>query len=71
MPEILRYMIVDEHDNEGLREYDSLDKAKNAAKFASDGGPENFAVIRCTYVYDDSELVWTPDGGDTWPPVED
>lgn len=59
---IERYVLVDRDDIEGDHEYESLDEAKAAAaKYRS-------AVIARSYVYDDSELIWTPDGGDIWPP---
>lgn len=59
--EILRYVLVDRDDNEGDYEYTTLAEAK------ADAGDDH-AVVERTYTYDDSELVWTPDGSDTWPP---
>jgi hypothetical protein len=61
MSEIVKYALVDRNDQEGDHEYDTLPQAIKAAK-------RGHAVISRTYVYDDSELVWTPDGGDVWPP---
>ena len=63
MAEILRYVVVDDSGVEGDWEYDKHDEAVSAA------GSES-AVIQRTYIYDDSELVWTPDGSQTWPPQE-
>lgn len=69
MKRIVTYVLVDEHDTENLTEYTSLNAAKAAA--ATRG---NHAVIKREYlddhgeyVYNDSELVWTPDGSTTWP----
>lgn len=61
MSEIRRYVLVSQDDIEGDYEYDSYDEAVN------DAGSTH-AVVERTYVYDDSELVWTPDGGSIWPP---
>lgn len=61
MAEITRYVLVDRQDNEGDWEYDKYDEAVKAAG-------NDHAVIQRTYVYDDSELVWTPNGRDSWPP---
>ena len=41
--------------------YKTMDEARHAAT-----GDQ--AVEMLTYEYSDRELVWTPDGGDTWPP---
>lgn len=64
MSSISKYVLVDAADNEGDYEYDTLAEAQEQAG-------NDHAVIERTYVYDDSELVWTPDGGDIWPPRED
>ena len=61
MSEILRYVLVDADDTERDTEYETL----HAAISAADGTQ---AVISRTYVYDDSELVWTPGGENFWPP---
>ena len=63
MAEIQKYVLVDSDDVEQDWEYDTLREAENAAQ---DRG--NLAIIARTYEYSDSELVWTPDGSDTWPP---
>lgn len=62
MSEIRRYVVVDRDDNEEDFEYESFEDAKSSA--SRSGG----AVICRTYVYDDHELVWTPDGSSSWPP---
>ena len=59
---ISRYVLVDENDVEGDFEYESFADAKK------DAGTTN-AVIERTYEYSDSELAWTPNGADVWPPV--
>lgn len=61
MAEITRYVLVDRNDREGDHEYEQYDEAVQAAG-------DDHAVIARTYTYDDSELVWTPNGADTWPP---
>lgn len=61
MAEILRFVLVDVDNNEGDTEYPTLEEAMAAA----DGTQ---AVIMRTYIIDDSELVYTPDGGHVWPP---
>ncbi len=62
MSEIHRYVLVDRDDMEQDYEYSSYRDAE------TDAMRQNAAVICRTYVYDDSELVWTPDGSDAWPP---
>jgi hypothetical protein len=59
--EILKFVLVDRNDQEEDYEYTDRDEAIKAA------GTDH-AVIMRTYVYDDSELIWTPNGKDTWPP---
>lgn len=61
MATIERYVLVSRDDSEGEYEYDTL-------QGAIDDADEDHAVIARQYVYDDSELVWTPDGSDVWPP---
>lgn len=61
MAEITRYVLVDRSDQEGDYEYEDYQEAIVAAG-------DDHAVIERHYVYDDSELVWTPEGIDTWPP---
>jgi len=58
---INRYRLVDRND----RELDTLyDDAQEAI---ADAG-EDYAVIELSFEYADSELIYTPDGRDTWPP---
>lgn len=59
--QILRYVTVNRDNQEGETEYLSQDEAMTAAG-------DDCAVVMRTYEYDDSELVWTPDGSSTWPP---
>ena len=61
MPTIERYVLVNRDDIEGDYEYTSLDEA------TTDAGTTH-AVIARIYEYTDSELVYTPNGADTWPP---
>jgi len=69
MSDVRKYVLVNREDMEGDYEYGSLREAKRKAAAYGE------AVIARTYViedgdliYDDSELVWTPDGGNVWPP---
>jgi len=63
MAEITKYVLVSRDDVESDYEYDSCQEAIEAAG-------TSHAVIERHYVYDDSELVYTPDGSDTWPPAK-
>lgn len=63
MSEISKYVIVDAADQEEDYEYDKFDEAKAEAERRG-----KCAVIERKYVYDDSELVWTPNNEMTWPP---
>jgi hypothetical protein len=62
MSEIRRYVLVNEDDHEEDFEYWSYAEAERAAKRVGS------AIIARTYEFADSELAWTPDGGDVWPP---
>ncbi|MBU8840193.1 MULTISPECIES: hypothetical protein [Mycobacteriaceae] len=62
MASITKYVLVGTDDVEQDYEYDSCPEAIEAAK------KQGCAVIEREYVYDDSSLVWTPDGSDRWPP---
>lgn len=62
--EIHRYVIVDANNVEENGDYDTLHEAKAVASKRQ----EPVAIIDCTYVFDDSELVWSNTGDDTWPP---
>lgn len=58
--ELVRYVLVDLNDNES-DEYDRYDQAEDACD-------SEHAIVQRTYEYTDSELVYTPDGGNVWPP---
>lgn len=60
MASIERYVLVDRNGYEKDHEYESFDEARH------DAGDDH-AVIERVYEYDDSSLVWTPDGSGTWP----
>ena len=64
MAEIRRYVLVDTDDQESNREFDTYADALVAARH------EGKAVIAHVFELTDSELVWTPDGSDIWPPTE-
>jgi len=63
MSEIRRYVLVDSEDNEQDYEYSDWFEA------ARDAEERNYAVVARIYTFADSELVWTPDGSNTWPPA--
>jgi hypothetical protein len=58
---ILRYVLVDSNNIEGDHEFEHYDEAVQACD-------DDHAVIERTYEFSDSELVYTPDGGNVWPP---
>lgn len=59
--DITTYVVVDDQGQYVSEEFDTLTEAKNAA---IDYG--NAAVVEFTYVLEDTELVWTPNGEDVW-----
>ena len=61
MSSITKYVLVDRSNTEGDHEYDLFDEAKQAAG-------DTHAVAERTYTYDDTALMWTPDGSGQWPP---
>ncbi len=63
MASITRYVVVDAQGNEADWEHDTITEAMDSV---SDGQP--YAVIERVYEYDDSSLVYTSTGDDTWPP---
>ena len=60
MATIERYVLVDRAGHEQDHEYVSMDEAVQAAG-------DTHAVIERHYTFEDSELVHTPDGSQTWP----
>ncbi len=64
MSEIITYVVVNADDEHVSVEHDYLDDARNDAQDRGEG----HAVVALTYVYDDSELVWAPNGETEWPP---
>jgi hypothetical protein len=64
MSEIRTYVLVNEDDEYVSDEFDTLDEAKNEISFRN----EAYAIVSLVYTFEDSELVWTPDGGNVWPP---
>lgn len=63
MSEIRRYVLVARDNTEEDYEYADYAEAYEAAN------RRNMAVIARVYAYEDSELIWTPDGSDVWPPT--
>ena len=57
---IQTYVICHRNGTEEEREFRTYNEA------LLDASRLDCAVIRRTYTFDDSELVWTPDGSDTW-----
>lgn len=66
MSEIRKYVIVGPDNGEDFGDYDLFDDAQTEAIRRGDS-----AVIARIYEFADSELVWAPDGADTWPPTDD
>ena len=62
---IERYITMNRANQEGDIEYETLEEAIEEAK-----GIEG-AVIEREYSYTDSQLVWTADGGNQWPPKDE
>jgi hypothetical protein len=67
MNDIYRYVLVDLDDTENDYEYQDFEIAKRDATVLFLAGSP-MAVVKRTYVYEDTSLVWTPDGTDNWPP---
>lgn len=67
MGEILRYVLVDDRGTEGDWEYPTYAEAVIAA---CELEPVQ-AVIERTYTYSDSDLIFVPNGGQTWPPKDE
>ena len=65
---ITTYTVVNSNDECVSEEFDTLDEARNDAEQRIDSTNELHAVVELTYVFDDSGLVWTPNGEQTWPP---
>ncbi|MDH3291534.1 MAG: hypothetical protein OEO20_11385 [Gemmatimonadota bacterium] len=59
---IIRYHLVDSDDRVDDYPYDSYQEAYETAR------RRNMAVLAYVYEFADSELIWTPNGADTWPP---
>jgi len=62
MAAIRRYVLVDKVGHAQDYEYADFTEAKWEAQHSG------WAVIEREYEYIDSRLVWTPNGGDVWPP---
>ena len=58
---IEKFAVVNEHNHESDLEFDTFEAARSAAG-------NNNAVVRRIYDFQDSVLVWTPDGSNDWPP---
>jgi len=57
-----RWVLVDIDGIEEEHEYELYDEAE------AEASRRHMAVVERHYTFDDSELVWTPDGGSRWPP---
>jgi hypothetical protein len=74
MSEITRYVLIDDEgrENNGY-EYDLFAEARDEAirlgASPYSGSARGYAVEERVYTFDDSSLVWTPNGADTWPPT--
>lgn len=58
---ISRYVLVDPDGSEHDFEYQRADNA------VQDAQKQGCAVVERQYELSDTELVWTPNGEDTWP----
>ena len=65
MAEITLYVLVDSHDVPGITNYENFEEAKREAQ------KYGMAVVAHVYEWADSELTWTPNGEDTWPPEKE
>lgn len=65
MSEINTYILVGLNDQEGEYEYRTMAEAQEVAEKQGDT-----AILMRTYTYDDTELIWTPNGKNHWPPTE-
>lgn len=59
---ITTYVVVDENNQYASEEHDTMQEAINDATQRG-----NAAVVELQYEFTDSELVWTPNGGNVWP----
>lgn len=62
MTSIHRYVLVDEENQELDYEFMNYKEAEEVAG-------NDHAVVRRIYEYSDSELVYTPNGSNNWPPA--
>ena len=68
MSEINTWVVVDQHDQYVSEECPTFAEARNDAEQRAQQSGEPHAVVMFTYVFDDSELSWTSNGADVWPP---
>jgi hypothetical protein len=68
---LYRYVIMDEQDYEAEAiMFEEYTEAKEEADRLFTGSGKHFAVVEHVYVFGDSELAYTTDGSDIWPPEE-
>ena len=65
MATINKYILVDRDGTEGDAYYDGYHEAE------AEAARTDCAVLAHIYEYNDSELVYTPDGSERWPPSPD
>lgn len=72
MASILKYVVVDKHDQEQDWEEDTYQEAVDEAERRATATGDPWAVIEREYEYSDSALVYTTDQGHgdsiSWPP---
>jgi len=68
MSEVRRYLLI-EPDGEQFSGYLYDEREYPAAE--RDARANGCAIRAYVYEYADTEVVWTPDGSDTWPPEPD
>ncbi len=65
------YMVHNQEDREWSGPYtDFLDAKEIAIEYAA-VNRQPYAVIAQTFEYSDSELAWTTNDSDTWPPTKE
>lgn len=68
MSSIELYMVHNDQDQVWSGPYTDYEEAKETAIGYWEEYGEPFAVIALEFEYSDSDLAYTTDGSDTWPP---
>jgi len=66
---IERFIVVDSNGETIAEDFDTYDEARSFThKFY--GSDQRVAIVARIFEYSDSELVWTSDGSNSWPPKD-